>query len=100
MSKEEEEGCPHQINLTVEEEDAINWLQHHLEESAGECGPTSRMAHIAHVAVGKMFSKLEEMHRLAHVSEVTLLAAEMVMSKMAGVPSIGEEIDKKKENLN
>ena len=84
--KEEEYVCPYDLNLTAEEEDAINWLQHHLEEVATSCGPASRMAHIAHAAVGKVFAKGEELHSIVHARNVSLLEAEMLVAGMAGLP--------------
>ena len=70
MTKDNEYKCPHDASLSVEEEDAMNWLSHMLNDTAERCGPSARMATTAHVAVGKILNKLHTLHELVHKQEV------------------------------
>jgi hypothetical protein len=90
MSKQEQ-LCPHDLNWTDEEEDALVWLQHNLQETASKCdssnhGPTSRMAFIAHAAISKVINKAHDLHDRVHALERELDRAEMMVTGLAGLP--------------
>lgn len=84
--KKEKFKCEHDIGLTVEEEDALNWLRSTLDQGAKQCGPTSGMSHTAHVAVGKVFDQMHGLHSKVHALERELKEAEIMVAGMAGLP--------------
>jgi hypothetical protein len=101
MSKEkddEELVCPHEVGFTVEEEDALNWLNHMLAERSRECNPTARVSLYANSAIAKLLKKAHELHDNMHATEVALLEAEMLIAGMAvGNQAFGAV---KKDDLN
>ena len=74
--KEPEYKCPLDPNLSEEENDSLRWLSGILGDLADSKGPSSRKAHMAHVAIGKLFSKLNELHELAHDQAEELVAVD------------------------
>jgi hypothetical protein len=78
MKKENEPEykCPLDPNLSEEENKALRWLSDVLTDLANSPSPSARTASVAHVAMGKLFTKLSELHELAHDQEEELIAAE------------------------
>ena len=85
-NKKQEHHCPFELVWTREEEDALQWLQHNLQESASKCDPTSRLAFVAHAAINKAINQAHDLHDRVHALEFEIDQAEMMVAGMAGLP--------------
>ena len=98
MSKDKKNECQHEVKLTVEEEDALNWLQHNLITRAKECSPVARMSHYAQLAVGKLIKNNNTLHDTVHSLEHQLAEDEALLVGIAGLPQAMGQV--KDEDLN